>query len=80
MNYFMMTKHRTLEENILYTAKVLYQCLEKPMHIDELFTKYYETQKKEININMEKTLFLSLVFLYSIGKLETVNHVIKKVK
>ncbi len=74
-----MTKHKTVEENILYTSKVLFQCLEKPMHIDELFMIYYEVQKKEFSANIENLLFSSLIFLYSMEKIEISNHIIKKV-
>ncbi len=74
-----MTKHKTVEENILYTSKVLFQCLEKPMHIDELFMIYYEVQKKEFSANIENLLFSSLIFLYSMDKIEISNHIIKKV-
>lgn len=74
-----MTKHRTIEENVLYNAKILYKCLNRPMHIDELFIEYYEIQHKEISVNMEELLFLSLTFLYSLGEITVSNSVIKKV-
>ncbi|WP_229192408.1 ABC-three component system middle component 6 [Bacillus cereus] len=74
-----MTKHRTPEENVLYNAKILYECLEKAMHVDELFMEYYKRQSKELNNNMEYLLFLSLTLLYSMGKVTVTNSVIKRV-
>lgn len=74
-----MTKHRTLEENVLYNAKILYECLGRAMHIDELFMEYYKKQNKELNNNMEHLLFLSLPLLYSMGKVTVTNSVIKRV-
>lgn len=69
VNYFMLSKYRSVEENILFTAKVLYELLgDKRKHIDQLFLEYSQKQGITINLNIERILYLSLTFLYSLGR------------
>lgn len=68
-NYFLLSKYRSVEENVLFTAKVLFELLEdKRKHIDQLFLEFAEKQGITINLNIERILYLSLTFLYSLGK------------
>jgi len=82
MNFFTMHKYQSLEENLLYDAKVLYSLLDdnKQKHIDELFSEFAQRQGIELNVNIERVLFLSLSFLYSTGLIISDNNMIKRVK
>ncbi|MGQ9335728.1 ABC-three component system middle component 6 [Bacillus paralicheniformis] len=77
-----MHKYQSLEENLLYDAKVLYSLLDdnKQKHIDELFSEFAQRQGIELNVNIERVLFLSLSFLYSTGLITSDNNMIKRVK
>lgn len=68
MNHFLLTKFNAVEENVLYSSKVLFELLEKEKHIDQLFLDYAKSQDLIINLNIERILYLSLTFLYSLGK------------
>lgn len=82
MNFFTMHKYQSLEENLLYDAKVLYSLLDdkKPKHLDELFTEFAQKQDIVLNVNIERVLFLSLSFLYSTGLITSDRNMIKRVK
>ncbi|MBS4217489.1 hypothetical protein KHA96_04080 [Bacillus sp. FJAT-49711] len=82
MNFFMMHKYQSIEENLLYDAKVLYSLLEenKSKHIDELFSEFAQKQGIALSISIERILFLSLSFLYSTGVITSDSNMIKKVK
>ncbi|MGA3601237.1 ABC-three component system middle component 6 [Lysinibacillus agricola] len=80
-NYFLFSKHTTVEENILYSAKALYDLLsDKPKHIDELLMEYSQKNDLIININIERIIYLSLTFLYSIGVIKLEGNTIIKQK
>ncbi|PRS04907.1 hypothetical protein C6W22_17140 [Bacillus atrophaeus] len=82
MNFFSMHKYQSLEENLLYDAKVLYSLLDdnKPKHLDELFTEFAQKQDIVLNVNIERVLFLSLSFLYSTGLIASDSNMIKRIK
>lgn len=82
MNFFTMHKYQSLEENLLYDAKVLYSLLDdnKQKHLDELFSEFAKSQGIELNVNIERILFLSLSFLYSTGLITSDSNMIKRVK
>ncbi|WP_232724447.1 ABC-three component system middle component 6 [Geobacillus thermodenitrificans] len=81
VDYFIMNKYQSLEENLLYDAKVLYGLLQenKPKHIDELFTEFAKQQGVVLSVNIERVLFLALTFLYSIGLITYNSSMIKRV-
>lgn len=81
MNFFTMNKYQSLEENLLYDAKVLYSLLEnnKSKHVDELFSEFARKQNIILSVNIERFLFLSLSFLYATGLITSDNNMIKKV-
>ena len=76
MDYFKIGKYQLVEENVLYTARILYDILEQKKHIDELFEEYSEYNNIQLSLNVEKTLFLSLIFLFSLGKIKVENNLI----
>lgn len=67
MDFFKMDKYQSIEENLLYDAKVLYKLLKKgkSMHIDELFDLFIEEQGVTLSLNIERILYLALTFLYA---------------
>lgn len=80
MDCFLIGKYQSLDENILYTAKTLYELINKKMHIDELFYEYAQYRKITLSLNVEKTLYVSLCFLYSVDKIILKNNIISKVQ
>lgn len=70
MDYFKINKYQLVEENIPYTAKVLYELLDKKKHVDQLFEDFSKTNNIQLSINVEKVLFLSLTFLFALGKVK----------
>ncbi|PFE50769.1 hypothetical protein CN317_00930 [Bacillus cereus] len=80
MNFFTMHKYQSLEENLLYNAKILYSLLDanKPKHIDQLFSDFAHKQNIVLSVNIERVLFLSLSFLYSTGLIVSDNNMIKR--
>lgn len=77
--YFMLSKHKTVEENILFSAKQLYVLLsDKPKHIDELLLEYSEVNNVTLNLNIERIAYLALTFLYSIGEIKMEGNMIVK--
>lgn len=81
MNYFLLSKYRSVEENVLFTAKVLYELLDtKSKHIDELFLEFSDKQGITINLNVERILYLALTFLFSLGKITINENMIEKLE
>lgn len=80
MDFFLMSKHSTVHENVLLNAKVLFELIEEQKHIDELFNDYAKEQSILLNLNVERILYLSLVLLYSMELIELENNTVKKVK
>ncbi|TKH06148.1 hypothetical protein FC678_23710 [Peribacillus simplex] len=79
MNYFLLSKYRSVEENILFTAKILYELLgEKRQHIDQLFLDFASKQNITINLNVERILYLALTFLFSLGKVAFIENMIER--
>jgi hypothetical protein len=79
MDFFLMSKHSTVHENVLLNAKILFELIEKQKHIDELFNDYVIKENILLNLNIERILYLSLVFLYSMGLIIVENNMVKKV-
>lgn len=80
MNFFMLSKHQRIEENVLVTSKVLYDFLSKEKHIDELFLEYAEKHDDGLNLNIERILYLSLSFLFALGLIALNNNMVMRVK
>ena len=74
MDYFRIGKHQLIEENVLYTSRSLYILLTEEMTIDQLFEAYSKEMNIYLGIGMEKTLFLSLSFLFMVGKIKKVGN------
>ena len=45
MKYFLLNKQSTVEENVMFTAKILYEQIgDSKLHIDELFLEFIKTR------------------------------------
>jgi len=81
MDYFILSKNVSVEENVLFTAQSIYLILgNKPKHIDQLFIDYATKQNLKINLNIERILYLALTFLFALGKLEVKENMIVKLE
>ncbi|PGZ33643.1 hypothetical protein COE50_10900 [Bacillus anthracis] len=81
MNYFLLSKNRSVEENVLFTAKILYELLDdKRQHVDQLFLDFAAKQDITINLNIERILYLALTFLFALGKVTIIENMIEKLK
>ncbi|MGK9430215.1 hypothetical protein ACSSTO_09765 [Bacillus atrophaeus] len=79
MDFFLMSKHSNVHENVLSNAKILFELIEEQKHIDELFNDYIIREKTFLNLNIERILYLSLVFLFSMELIVVENNLVKKV-
>lgn len=79
MNFFLISKHSNIHENVLFNAKKLYELVQEEKHIDELFNDYAKREGILLSLNIERILYLSLVFLYSLNLIILKNNMVKKV-
>ena len=80
MDYFKINKYSSIEENILYISKNIIELLkgsEKECgKIVELYEKKFFT---EMSVNIETSIYLAILFLFGIGKIDIENKKIKLV-
>lgn len=80
MDYFRVNKYSTIDENILYISGNIVEILKGN---DKDFGKLVECYEKryflEINVNIEMSIYLAMMFLYGIGKIEVKDKKIKLV-
>ncbi|AAS43477.1 MULTISPECIES: hypothetical protein [Bacillus] len=79
MDFFLLNKQFNLEDNVLWVAKTCYELLDQSYHLDELFNKYIEQEDVQLNLNLERILYLALSFLYSLELVKIKNNRIEKV-
>jgi len=78
MNLFILSKHQSLEENVLFTSKKLYELLESKTHVDMLFTNYANKEGLNLSLNLERILYLSLTFLFYLGQITINNNMVAR--
>lgn len=80
MDYFKVNKYSSVEENILYISNNIIELLKGS---EKEFGKLVELYEKkffpEISVNIETSIYLAMLFLFSIGKIEIENKKIKLV-
>ena len=80
MDYFRINKYSSIDENILYISSNIIEILKGS---DKDFGKLVEQYEKRyfsgININIEISIYLAMMFLYGIGKIEIKDRKIKLV-
>lgn len=75
---FRVNKYQCIEENVLYDAMVLYKLLDRPKHIDILFSEFIEKREIELSINIERLLYLAMTLLFATGQIEQIGYLIKR--
>lgn len=80
MNFFLMNKYQTVEENVLVSSKILYELLDKQKHIDQLFLEFAQKRNMILNLNIERVLYVSLTFLYSFDLIVMNNNLVMRTK
>ena len=78
MNFFLLSKHQSIEENVIFTSKILYNLLCNEKHIDVLFEEFAAEQRITLNLNVERILYLSLTFLFSFGLIIIKNNLVMR--
>ena len=80
MDYFRINKYSSIDENILYISSNIIEILKGS---DKDFGKLVEQYEKRyfsgININIEISIYLAMMFLHGIGKIEIKDKKIKLV-
>ena len=80
MDYFRINKYSSIDENILYISSNIIEILKGS---DKDFGKLVELYEKRyfsgININIEISIYLAMMFLYGIGNIEIKEKKIKLV-
>ena len=80
MNYFKVNKYSSVEENILYISNNILELLKGS---EKEFGKLVELYEKkffpEISVNIQTSIYLAMLFLFGIGKIEMENKKIKLV-
>lgn len=74
MDYFKVNKYSSVEENILYISNNILELLKGS---EKEFGKLVELYEKkffpEISVNIETSIYLAMLFLFGIGKIEMEN-------
>ena len=80
MDYFKVNKYSSVEENILYISNNIIELLKgSEKEFGKLVELYEKNYFPEINVNIETSIYLAMLFLFSIGKIEVENKKIKLV-
>lgn len=80
MDYFKVNKYSAVEENILYISNNIIELLKgNEKEFGKLIELYEERFCPEISVNVETNIYLSMLFLYGIGKIEINDKKIKLV-
>jgi hypothetical protein len=70
MDYFKVNKYSLIEDNVLYIARNLVEIMEGSYKsFGKIVEKYQQKYSLELSINMETNIYLAMLFLYMIGKI-----------
>ena len=80
MDYFRINKYSSIDENILYISSNIIEILKgSEKDFGKLVEQYEKRYFSGININIEISIYLAMMFLYGIGKIEVKDKKIKLV-
>ncbi len=80
MDYFRINKYSSIDENILYISNNIIEILKRgDRDFGKLVEQYEKTYFPGININIEISIYLAMIFLYGIGEIEVKDRKIKLV-
>lgn len=80
MDLYLVNKFQSKHENIMYVGKMLYDLLNKPLEIDELFDKFSKIANKKITKDYEEILILSLCFMYLSNMVEIDGNKLRRIE
>lgn len=67
MDYFKLSKYQSKSDNPIYMSKVLFEYLNHPMTIDQLFDGVVKKLEVTWSSSVEQSMLLALCFSFSIG-------------
>lgn len=80
MDYFRINKYSSIDENILYISSNIIEILKgSEKDFGKIVEQYEKRYFPGININIEISIYLAMMFLYGIGKIEVKDKKIKLV-
>lgn len=80
MDYFKVNKYSAIDENILYISSNIVELLKgTEKEFGKLVEQYQKKFLPEISVNIETSIYLAMLFLYGIGKIEINDKKIKLV-
>lgn len=80
MDYFRINKYSSIDENILYISSNIIEILKgSDKDFGKLIEQYEKRYFSGINFNIEISIYLAMMFLYGIGKIEVKDKKIKLV-
>ena len=80
MDYFKVNKYSPVEENILYISNNIIELLKvNEQEFGKLVELYEDKFCPEMSINIDTSIYLAMIFLYGIGKIEVKGKKIKLV-
>ena len=80
MDYFRINKYSSIDENILYISSNIIEILKgSEKDFGKLVEQYEKRYFSGININIEISIYLAMMFLYGIVKIEVKDKKIKLV-
>lgn len=70
MDYFKINKYSSIDDNILFIANNLIEILNGSYKsFGKIVEKYQQMYSPELSVNMEVNIYLAMLFLYGIGKI-----------
>lgn len=71
MDYFKINKYSSIDDNILYIANNLIDIISGGYKsFGKIVEEYQQKYCSELSLNMEMNIYLAMLFLYGIGKID----------
>lgn len=71
VDYFKVNKYSSIDDNILYIANNLIDIISGGYKsFGKVVEKYQQKYSTELSLNMETNIYLAMLFLYGIGKID----------
>lgn len=80
MDYFKISKYSSIDENILFISSNIIELLKgTEKEFGKLVEQYEKRYYPEMNVNIENSIYLAMLFLFGIGEIEVIDQKIKLV-
>lgn len=71
VDFFKVNKYSSIDDNILYIANNLMDIINGGYKsFGKIVEKYQQKYSPELSLNMEMNIYLAMLFLYGIGKID----------